>query len=576
MGTLLRIDMTGLHCTREPCPEKYAGLGGRGLTSSIIAEEVPPLCDPLGADNRLVLAPGLLSGTSAPNAGRLSVGAKSPLTGGIKESNAGGSSAARLARLGLSAVVIEGCPVDTRLHLLVIRKDHADILPADSYAGTGTYALTEALHCRFGDTIAIMCIGPAGEQHLLSASIQVTDLNGKPCRAAGRGGLGAVMASKGLKAIIIDDAEGSSPHLADPDRFAAGRKKVARAISAHPVTGQAMPEYGTAMVVGPINAAGAFPTRNAALGVLDQWERISGDALAELISARGGNPTHAGCSNCIIRCSNVFVDQHKNYVTGSLEYETIWSLGGMCEIPDLDTIALFDRMCDDLGLDTMNTGCAVAVAMEAGLKSFGDRDGALALVAEVGKGSDIGKLIGNGPVAVGERYGVRRIPAVKKQSLAAYDPRAIQGMGVTYATSPMGADHTAGWTVGVNLASMGGKGDALVPDGQVDCSRAIQIGTAAADCTGMCQFTGFPIEEDAAAAEGLLEMLSERTGRQWTSGDLFALGQRVLRTERNFNRAAGLTCQDDRLPDFYRVEPLPPHNTTFLVTDEELDTLFDF
>ncbi len=576
MNTVLRVNMTNMSCRYETLAEQFQGFGGRGLTSSLVAAEVPPTCDPLGPENKLVIAPGMLSGTACPNSGRLSIGGKSPLTGTIKESNVGGNGAFKIARTGLAAIIIEGMPAQGGLHVLSIKKGAAVVLPAGDLHGKGTYGTVKALAARFGDRHAVICIGPAGEMQLQSASIQVTDPEGHPCRAAGRGGLGALMGSKGLKAIIVDDTDGSAPVVLDAGLFKTGQKKVADAILAHPFTGQGMPALGTAMIVAVMNAVGGFPALNARVGTYEKWEQISGEKMAEVIGARGGKTTHAGCSTCIIRCSNVFVDTNRKYVTSGLEYETIWALGGMCDVPDLDAIARFDHLCDDLGVDTMNTGCAIAVAMEAGIKKFGDAVGALELVEEIGKGSELGKLIGHGPAAVGERYGIARVPVVKKQSVAGYDPRAVQGMGVTYAMSPMGADHTAGWTVGACLEAMGGKLDPLSPKGQVACSRDIQIHTAAADCTGMCQFAGFPLNDIPAGGEGLHEMLHAKYGTSFDPQYMTELGKRVLRTEREFNLKAGLTKDDDRLPEFYYREGLPPHNKPFLVKNEDMDRLFDF
>ncbi len=576
MTTVLRVNMTDMSCTYETLGEQVQGLGGRGLTSSLVALEVPPKCDALGADNKLVLAPGMLSGTACPNSGRMSIGGKSPLTGGIKESNVGGNGAFKTARIGLAAIIIEGMPAAGGLYVLKIKKGSAEILPADELRGLGTYAAVQALSTRFGRRHAVFCIGPAGEMQLESASIQVTDPEGYPCRAAGRGGLGALMGSKCLKAIVVDDTDCEAAPVLDAGLFKAGRKKVADAILSHPFTSQAMPALGTAMIVSLMNAVGGFPALNARTGTYEKFEQISGEKMAELIAARKGKAAHAGCSTCIIKCSNVFVDANKKYITSGLEYETIWALGGMCDVPDLDAVARFDYLCDDLGVDTMNTGCAIAVAMEAGIKKFGDAAGALELVEEIGKGSEIGRLIGHGPAAVGARYGIDRVPAVKNQSIAGYDPRAVQGMGVTYAMCPMGADHTAGWTVGACLEAMGGKLDPLSPDGQVACSRDIQIHTAAADCTGMCQFAGFPLNDIPAGGEGLQEMLHAKCGTDFGPEQMAELGKRVLRIEREFNLQAGLTKEDDRLPAFFYTEGLPPHNKPFLVKNEDMDGVFDF
>ncbi|MDY7036299.1 MAG: aldehyde ferredoxin oxidoreductase C-terminal domain-containing protein [Thermodesulfobacteriota bacterium] len=575
MGKILRVNMTDGNVQYQDTPEGFLGLGGRGLTSSIVAAEVPPKCDALGPENKIVFAPGTLSGTSCPNSGRLSIGGKSPLTGGIKESNVGGNGSMKIARIGLDAIIIEGKATEN-LFMLVLKKDSGELVLADEFKVMGTYALTGALKAKYGEKTSIICVGPAGEMLLKSASIQVTDVDGNPCRAAGRGGLGALMGSKGLKAIIVDDTGGESPAIANTDMFKSGQKKFVEAVRQHPLTGEGMPALGTAMLVGAINAVGAFPSLNARTGVYEKWEQISGEKLAEIISSRGGQTTHTGCSNCIIRCSNVFVDKDKNYVTSALEYETIWSMGGMCDISDFDTIARLDYLCDDIGLDTMNTGCALAVAMEAGIKEFGDREGALELVAEVAKGSEIGLLIGNGPAAVGEKYGVKRVPAVKNQSVAAYDPRAIQGIGVTYAASTMGADHTSGFAVGANLEALGGELNPLSPDGQVDATREIMIQTAASDSTGLCLFVAFPLGDIPSAAEGLMEMINGKYGTSLGPDDVTGLGKVILGTERKFNINAGFTKDDDRLPEFYYKEPLPPHNKTFLVTNEDLDSVYNF
>ena len=329
---------------------------------------------------------------------------------------------------------------------------------------------------------------------------------------------------------------------------------------------------GTAGLVSAVNSTGAFPSYNATKGVLEGWEKISGEALAETIQKRGGQTTHLGCSQCIIHCSNVFVDEGGKYVTASLEYETIWSMGGMPGIDDLDVIARLDFLSDDIGLDTMNTGVAIGVAMDAGYKEFGDGQAAIELMEEIAKGTEIGKIIGNGPVAVGKHFNHHRVPVAKGQSIAAYDPRGMQGNGVTYATSPMGADHTAGNLVG---AYLGGVLNPLEAEGQVKASREAQIAMASLDCTGLCLLAGVALTApDASAA--LLKMINAKFGTQLGADDIPALGIRVLKAELEFNRNAGFTNKDDRLAKFFYEEPLPPHNKVFVVTDEDLDSIFDF
>jgi aldehyde:ferredoxin oxidoreductase len=569
----LRVDMSKKTARYEGVPHAYLGLGGRGLTSIFINAEVPPQCDPLGPENKLIFAPGLLSGTPLVNTSRISVGAKSPLTGTIKESNAGGTIAAALGHLGITAIVIEGQADPGELFILKIDETgSAALVPAQEYLGMRTYAVTEKLLNAYGKKSSVMCIGPAGEYRLASASIQASDVDGRPCRAAGRGGLGAVMGSKGLKALVVDLRGNSPDALNDPEAFKEAAKAVAQAIKANPFSGQILPAQGTAALVAAVNSMGAFPSYNATKGALEGWEKISGEALVQVIKERGGNPTHMGCSQCIIHCSNEYVDREGKFMTSSLEYETIWSMGGMTGINDLDTIAHLDFLCDDIGLDTMNTGVALAVAMDSGYKNFGDAQAAVAMVEEIGQGTTMGLILGNGPEAVGKHFNHSRIPVVKGQSIAAYDPRAMQGTGVTYATCPMGADHTAGNIIGLYMAK---RLDPLKPEGQVEASRTTQIFMAFVDCTGLCLLAAGAISTQEGG-EAFFKALNAKLGIQLGPEDIPKIGTRVLQAEREFNRKAGFTNKDDRLPEFFYKEPLPPHNVVFLVTDQDMDTTFDF
>jgi len=559
--------------TVEDVPQEYMGLGGRGLTSIMINTEVPPKCDSLGPENKLIFAPGSLSGTPMVNTSRLSIGAKSPLTGTIKESNVGGTVSAALGRLGITAIIVEGQAPEGELNFLRIdKKGDAILQPAQDYKGMRTYALVKKILELYGKKTSVLCIGPAGEYGLTAASIQASDIDGRPCRAAGRGGLGAVMGAKGLKALVVDQGGKSADAIADPEAFKEANQVIVKAIKEHPMAGQVMPALGTAGLVAPVNSMGAFPSYNARKGVLEGWEKISGEAMAKLIQERGGNTTHVGCAQCIVHCSNEYVDKGGKYVTSSLEYETIWAMGGMTGIDDLDTIARLDYLCDDIGVDTMSTGVAVAVAMDAGYKVFGDSAAAIEMVEEIGQGTDFGKILGNGPAAVGEHFKHDRVPVVKGQSIAAYDPRAMLGNGVTFATSPMGADHTAGNVVGEYLEQ---KLDPLNPEGQVEASRNLQIATAAADCTGLC-FMAYVALTTPEAGEALLKAINAKFGTQLGPEDVPALGIRVLTAEREFNKKAGFTNKDDRLPKFFYEELLPPHNTVFTISDEEIDRTFDF
>jgi aldehyde:ferredoxin oxidoreductase len=564
--------MSDTQLSIEDTPKEYEGLGGRGLTSIMINTEVPPLCDPLGPENKLIFAPGLLSGTSMVNSSRISIGAKSPLTGTIKESNAGGTVARSLGRLGINAIVVEGKPKEGELYLLMIdREGNPKLESAEGYKGIRTYALVSRLFEKCGDKNSIMCIGPAGEYLLGSASVQTSDVDGRPCRAAGRGGMGAVMGAKGLKAIIVD-AGGKKPDtLSDPDLFKKAAKTFAESVKKNPFTGQMLPAVGTAGLVGAVNSLGGFPSYNATKGVFDGWEKISGEALAETVSSRGGITTHQGCSQCIINCSNEYVDKKGSFVTSSLEYETIWSMGGMIGIDDLDTIAQLDFLSDDIGLDTINTGVAIAVAMDAGYKRFGDGQAAIDMLEEIAQGTEFGKILGNGPDSVGKHLNHHRIPTVKGQSIAAYDPRALQGNGVTYATSPMGADHTAGNLIGSYL---GGVMNPLEPEGQVKASRDAQLSMASLDCTGLCLLAASALAAPEAT-QALLQMISAKLGKNFKKEDYSSMGMKVIKAELEFNKKAGIKPEDNRLASFFYEEPLPPHNKVFLISNMEMDQIFE-
>jgi aldehyde:ferredoxin oxidoreductase len=578
MDKILRIDMGapgGPTATIEPVGD-YAGLGGRGLTSTIIAKEVDPLCHPLSAANKLVLAPGLLTGSSASTSGRLSVGCKSPLTGGIKESNAGGQAAQAMARLGYFAMIIEGQPAGDDLWKIVVDKAGVRFAVVNGLRMLGNYDAVDALRKEHGDKVAYMTIGQAGELKLGAASIACTDRELRPTRHCGRGGVGAVMGSKKVKAIVFDEAGTTICAPKEPQRFKAAAKAFAEGLQRHAVTGQGLPAFGTNVLTNVLNEAGGYPTFNFKQGQFEGASKISGEAQAELETKRGGLATHACHRGCIIQCSGIFNDAEGKYVTKQPEYETVWSHGGNCGISDLDVIAKLDRMDDDFGLDTIEMGVTIGVAMEAGVIPFGDTEGALRLLGEVGQGTPLGRILGSGAGITGKVFGVERVPVVKNQALPAYDPRAVQGIGVTYATTPQGADHTAGYAIATNILKVGGFVDPLKPDGQVELSRNLQIATAAIDSTGMCLFIAFAIMDQPDTFQALLDLLNSFYGLSLTGDDVVALGKKVLSAERDFNARAGFTAQDDRLPRFFEQEPIAPHQVTFTVKEQELDQLFNW
>ncbi len=578
MERILRLDMGaegGPKAITEPLGN-YEGLGGRAMTSTIIANEVPPRCHPLGVDNKLVIAPGLLSGSAAAQSGRISVGCKSPLTGGIKESNSGGQASQVLARLGYGAVILEGRPEDDTLYKIFINKDGATITPDNGLKRLGNYDLVDKMKKEYGDKVSCISIGPVGERKMAIASIAFTDMEQRPTRHAGRGGTGAVMGSKGVKVIVLDDSGAKRREAKDPDKFKKANKRFVQGLKNHSVTGEGLPAYGTNVLTQIINEAGAFPTNNFSEGRFDGAARISGETLAQTEKDRGGKATHGCHTGCVIQCSGTYLDKKGNFLTKQPEYETIWAHGGNCGIDDLDAIAEMDRMDDDFGIDTIEMGATIGVAMEAGVAEFGDARAAIGLVKEVGKGTNLGRILGSGAAITGKVFGVERVPVVKGQSMPAYDPRAVQGIGVTYATSPMGADHTAGYAVTANILKVGGDVDALTPHGQVELSRNLQIATAAIDATGYCLFIAFAILDQEDTFQDMLDVISGFTGAPFTGDDVVALGKSILTSEREFNAKAGFSAAYDRLPEFFKKEPLPPHNVTFQVSDEDLDQVFNW
>ncbi len=571
---IFRINMTDLSTTVEDVPEKWAAYGGRGLTSTIIAAEVPPTCHPLGPNNKLVIAPGLLSGTPAANSGRISIGAKSPLTGTIKESNAGGTAAQLLARCGCKALIIEGQPPQGKWYKISVSPGAVSISEETELIGKGNFEVTEKLGTQLEGKQGVISIGPAGEMKMAAANISVKDPDNK-VRSAGRGGLGAVMGSKGIKYITIDPQDGKV-EIADPEAFKAANKAFASALVNHPIS-QGLGQYGTNVLVNIINESGGLPTRNFTQGQFEGHEKISGETMYDLIQERGGKAKHGCHVGCVIQCSQIYNDAQGQYKTSGFEYESIWAMGADCCVEDLDMIAEADSLMDNLGLDSIETSVAMGVAMEAGVLEFGDGAGMCRILRdEVSNGTGLGRIIGGGAGMVGKSFGVTRVPVVKNQAIPAYDPRAIKGMGITYATSTMGADHTMGYSVATNILNVGGSVDPLSKEGQIELSRNLQIATAAIDSTGMCLFIAFAALDDEKCLPALIDLINARFGLSLTGDDVVNLGKYILKTEKAFNEAAGFGKEDDRLPEFFSLEKLPPHNVVWDFSGEEIDTFWDF
>ncbi|MCL5957959.1 MAG: aldehyde ferredoxin oxidoreductase [Chloroflexi bacterium] len=564
---VLRVDAATGQVQAQALPPQYEGWSNRGLIAKILDEEVPATCNPLEKRNKLIFATGVLAGLGVSSAERLSVGAKSPLTGGVRESNAGGVAARALVRHGIRAVVVENKAEKGNWWLLRIGRDGCEILPAGDLKGLGNYALVEALRERFGQRIATISIGPAGERLYTSAGVFVTDMNGWPSRAAGRGGLGAVMGSKGLKAIVVSQDGDYRIPIRDQVAFNKARQDFVEALKQSPVTAELYPKYGTAGVIPAMQTVGGLPTRNFTSGNFSEFEEIGGERLHDLIVARGGEgtPTEPCMPGCIIRCSNIVADAQGKAVVAPLEYETIALLGSNLEIGDLDQIALMNRLCNDYGIDTVEIGGAIGVAMEAGLEKFGDADGALRLLREAGEGTILGRVLGQGVVVTARVLGISRVPAVKGQGMPAHEPRALKGMGVTYSMSPMGADHTTAPTIRASI-------DHHKPDGQVDLVRGLQTTIAAYDSLGFCLFV---LPAVGKSPQITVDLLNAVYGTNHEPDYISQLGREILRTERAFNTRAGLTEASELVPEFLREETLPPNNLVFDIPEEEMAKFWD-
>jgi aldehyde:ferredoxin oxidoreductase len=579
---ILRLNMTDRSYRLQDIPEAYQALGGRGLTTAIVTDEVPPTCHALGPNNVLVFAPGIVTGTAAPTSARLSVGCKSPLTGTIKEANAGSAWASALAVMQIKALVVEGQPQDSGKYWMANvtwdgTKPAVAFQPADEYVGQDLYDVYPQVLDRLGN-VSIAGIGTAGELRYGNSGIVFDDLKKRPTRYAGRGGVGAVMGSKGLKFITVDRHGAPGVQIADRALFDEGRKKLADALRAHDITKPkgGLNTYGTSVLINIMNEAGGLPTRNFSSGRFEGAADIAGEAVFEGNKARLGKElyNHACSPGCIIQCSNTWYAEDGSEIASCVEYESTWALGANCGIDNLDQVAELVRLCNAYGLDTIEAGTTLAVAMEAGLAQFGDGPKAIELLHEMGKGTPLGRILGSGTHTTAQVLGVVRDPTVKGQSMPAYDPRAVKGIGITYATTTMGADHTAGYTIAPEILSVGGKTDPLSAEGKADLSRAFQATTAFLDSTGHCLFIAFAILDYAYGFEGMVDEVNAILGTGYTTDDVIELGSAILRRERAFNEAAGFTAAHDRLPEFMSYEPLPPHNEVFDVPADALDSVY--
>ncbi len=534
---LIYVNMTDLSVDIRPYPAEWKLLGGRALSAKILLAECDPTCDPLGPDNVLVLAPGVLSGSSAPTSGRLSVGCKSPLTNGIKEANAGGNPGQHLMKLGYRAIVVTGQPRERdRRWGLEVDVNGVRLKPADEYKGMWNYALTKKLLANYPKTASVISIGPAGELMLAGASVACTDQSKdrNPARHAARGGPGAIMGSKCLKWVLVDPGHAKAITPVDEKGFTTLSKSFSKSYLASQT--YQMFKYGTSAVVPTANMLYTFPYKNRTEGRNPEFEKLDGANIVKSFESRGGG-MHACLTGCIVRCSNIVHDKDGNYLTSALEFETLTLLGSCCAINDWEAVGELDRLCDELGLDTIETGAAIAVLMDSGGMAWGDAAGAKALLQRIASGDPVALAVANGAAAVGRLRKHARVPVVKGQALPAWDPRPLKAAGVTYATSAMGADHTAGLVIDPKIAG-------------ADAARAsqqVQIVNAVTDSSGFCMFL-------SADMDSVRQFYSLYYGQPVSREQIADIGWQCLEDEWEFNRRAGFTEADDDLPDCMRNE----------------------
>ena len=523
---------------------------GRYLIAKTLVEENIAGVDPLSPANPLIFSAGPFAGTNFSNANRTSIGCKSPLTGGVKEANAGGTLGVALGQLHLSGFTLHGAADEwVIIHL---RKDGSvGFDSAAGFMGMGNVETAARFHEKYGKKTSLALCGPVGEYQGLLAGIAVSDTDRRPSRLAARGGVGAVMGSKKVKAVVAD--LGRMPQLHERRKVIAGVRHYAEKLGEDPMI-DSYKRFGTAMMADYTNHVGGLPVRNFSSGRLVDTNietmKMGGDFIREQNIARGGEQDHACMPGCLIRCSNVYADADGNEIVSPVEYETLGLLGTNCGIKEPDELARLNAAANDLGIDTIETGAMVGVLMEAGLGKFGDAGFITDVLEQVRAGTEQGRLWAQGTAAVGDHYRVKRVPVIKRQAISAYDPRVIEATGITMMLTAQGADHTAG-----NVPRMETADKSL--DEVAGASHAAQVMCAATDSLGLCVFgrTVTTVELDS-----ITQAINAAVGTELDPSFFNELGRETLRLEREFNRAAGFTEADDELPDFFYNEPLQPSN----------------
>jgi aldehyde:ferredoxin oxidoreductase len=556
---VLRVSLSQQSVSFEPLPETWRYLGGSALIAKILNKEVPPECDPLGPKNKLIIACGPLAGTRAPQLGRISIGAKSPLTQGIKEANSGGPAGQCLDRLGLRAIIFEDQPEPGRLFSLLITKENTLLLPADDLRGMKNYDLVSAIHKKYGDKVAVICTGLAGEGQYKGASVSLTDIFGDPSRNAARGGLGAVMGSKGIKAIILDSSGADQVTISDPDSFRLTVRRWAEILK-HDVAISLYSRFGTPFAINNSAGHGTLPAKNYRSGRPENFTAVSGNAIQKILFERGGR-MHGCMPGCLVQCSIIYPDKDGKKICAAYEYETIALLGTNLGITDNDAIARLKFICDDLGLDAIETGSALGLAAEARKMKWGDAKGAEKLLGEIEKETPLGFALANGVVTTARFFHIDRIPAFKGQALPAHDPRAVKGTGVTYFSSPMGADHTAGLTYRLPKE----KND------QIETSLKTQIKAAACDAFGYC-LNAVPGGESVYPF--FASLMNARFGLKMTEEDVVRIAKDLLKDQLAFNEKSQFSKIDKKIPAFFREELIAPTGSVFDVSEKEIKTIW--
>jgi aldehyde:ferredoxin oxidoreductase len=540
---------------------------GRYLIAKTLLECGAATVDPLSPANPLIFSAGPFAGTSFSNANRTSVGCRSPLTGGIKEANGGGTFSYALGQLRVAGFTLHGASPDWVV--LHVRKDGAiDFDDATPYLGKGNFEAAERLYARYGKKVAIALCGPVGEYQGLIAGIAFSDKDGRPSRLSARGGVGAVMGSKRVKAIVADLDR--IPPFQDRRKVTAAIKDYAKMLQADGIVQNFYAKLGTMGMADVQNHMGGLPVRNFRAGRLadtaaGETFKLGADYIGPLNTSRGGEQTHACMPGCVIQCSNVYHDASGKEVVSPVEYETLGLLGSNCGLTEPDDLAQLNFICNDLGVDTIETGAMLAVLMEAGLGAFGDAKFMADCLGEIARGTERGRLWAQGTARVGAHYGVRRTPVIKGQAISAYDPRVVEATGITMMVTAQGADHTAG-----NLPRL--KTREMDLDTLLSQSLLQQTRVAATDSLGLCIFGQSVTNPNT---EFLADALNAAYGTHLTKDFFEALGRETLRLEREFNRRAGFTEKDDELPAFFYEEPLPPTNHVARFHAEDVRPLYE-